>query len=33
MTLNNDAETEKFKGNRIRGCVSITDLFAFIDPR
>ena len=25
MTLNNDAETKRCKGDRIRGCVSISD--------
>ena len=32
MTLNNDAEAKRCKGDRIRGCVTISDLFAFIDP-
>ena len=31
MTLNNDRETKRCKGDRIRGYVSISDLFALID--
>ena len=32
MILKNDSETGRCKGDQIRGYVSISDIFAFIDP-